>query len=198
MHSPFQITPQHLNRIKIRALTWPFQNSPFLSFEPFLGGFTGMFWVIVMLHNLHPLQLQFSDRWSYIFLKYPLIQWRIHSGFYDSELARPCCSKAAPNHDISTPMLQMLSLVCATHVFCYWAQTIQLWIHLFKAHCSRSPGLCLGVLWQTLVLPWCFFWQQGFPCTPCMQTKLVQSLSYGRPETIYMRHATSSILNTTI
>ncbi|KAI3353126.1 hypothetical protein L3Q82_019253, partial [Scortum barcoo] len=38
--SPFQVTPQHLNGIKIRALTGPFQDSPLLSFQPVLGGFT--------------------------------------------------------------------------------------------------------------------------------------------------------------
>lgn len=51
--------PQHLKRIKIRALTGPFQNSPFRSFQQFFGGFTGMFWVIVMLHGPHPLQSNF-------------------------------------------------------------------------------------------------------------------------------------------
>ncbi|KAI3358764.1 hypothetical protein L3Q82_014727, partial [Scortum barcoo] len=37
----FKVTPQHLNGIKIRALTGPFQDSPLLSFQPVLGGFTG-------------------------------------------------------------------------------------------------------------------------------------------------------------
>ena len=41
MYSPFQVTSQHLNGIKIWALTRPFQDSPFLGFQPVSGGFTG-------------------------------------------------------------------------------------------------------------------------------------------------------------
>lgn len=50
MYSPFQVTPQHVNGIKVQALTWPLQNFMCLSFKPVLGGFAGMLWVIVMLH----------------------------------------------------------------------------------------------------------------------------------------------------
>lgn len=46
---------------------------------------------------------KFLDRWP--LLQHPLIQWRIYSRSYDGEQARPCCSKAAPNHDIPTPVL---------------------------------------------------------------------------------------------
>ena len=34
-----------------------------------------------------PLQVQILDRWCQIFLKHPLIQCRIHSGFYDGGFA---------------------------------------------------------------------------------------------------------------
>lgn len=114
MHNLFQMTLQHLNRMQIWALTWPFQNSSFFTFQPVLGEFIGMFWVIVMLQGL--VLLTFFDRWSHMFLKHLLIQCRIHSGFNDGELARSYCSKASPNHDTFTSMLhswfEVLLLKC--------------------------------------------------------------------------------------
>lgn len=35
--SPLQVTPQHHNWVKIRTLTWPFQNIHFLLFQTFFG-----------------------------------------------------------------------------------------------------------------------------------------------------------------
>ena len=135
-----------------------------------------MFWVIVIL----PGPPQFLDRWSH---SQPLIQWRIHSEFYDGELVRPCCSKAAPNHDTSTTMLhswyQGLVLKC-----CNWFVTNMFSVTVpkkinFGFICPKRTVPEVLVFRQTLVMPWCFFiWQQRFlPCTPHMRIKLVQPLS---------------------
>lgn len=90
---PFQVSPQHLNEIQIWALTRPFQYSPFC-FKPVLGGFTGMFCVIVLLQDPVPLQLNFFYK----------LQPLIHSRIHDGEQARSCCNKITPNQDTSTSM----------------------------------------------------------------------------------------------
>jgi len=85
--------PRHClpNLLSLWALTELFQNPVFLfPLEKFLGGFTGMFLLIVMLHGPPLLQLQVLDRWAHIFLKQPLKWWRIHVGFSDGELTGPC------------------------------------------------------------------------------------------------------------
>ena len=74
MHDPFQITPHSLNRIKILALTWQFQNSALLSFDPFPGAFTVIFGSLSCCMVHIPFSFNFFDRWSQIFLKHPLVQ----------------------------------------------------------------------------------------------------------------------------
>lgn len=99
----FKSANQHLNRIKIFDLVISIF---FFFFAPFLTGL--MFWLIVMLQGpqLH--------RESHIFLHIYLLELsRIHSGFCDGELARPCCSKETPNHS----RYEVLVLKC-----CLWSK----------------------------------------------------------------------------
>lgn len=100
MHCLFQITPRQLNRIKSLAFTWPFLNSPFLSFDTFFCEFTGMSLSRCMV------QIHFClSFWTDDLISFSSTLWSIHKAFYDGEPDRSSCSKTVPNHDISTPML---------------------------------------------------------------------------------------------
>ena len=147
-------SPQELLKgIQIWALTRIFQNPPFLPFEPFLGGFTCMFGIIILLEG-PLLQLQLFDRWSQILLKHSLVWNRIHSRLYNYRLPRPWGSKAAPNHNISTTMLyswyEVLLIKCCLwfftkHSLCYCVQTALSLTWLSVTHCSRNPDPCLDI-----------------------------------------------------
>lgn len=104
--------PQHLKRIKIQALTRPFQ-----SLVDLLECFGSLSCCIVHIRG-H--QFQFLDRWSHIFLKHPQNPlWSLYHLNY-GELARPCCSRAAPNHDISSPTLHSWNeVVVLTCFLCF-------------------------------------------------------------------------------
>lgn len=60
--------------------------------------------------HVHCRVARFTFSWGlsfkhYIIIKRPLMQWRIHSRFYDSELPRPWCSKSHPNFNLSSTIM---------------------------------------------------------------------------------------------
>lgn len=80
--------------------------------------------------------------------------WRIYSGLCDGQPPRLGCREAAPNHNITTTILHswyrdLLAKWCVWQ----WGQITLSLPHQSKAHCSRGPGLCIGVHVQTVVLP---------------------------------------------
>lgn len=132
MHCPFQINPQHLSRIKIWALT-SILHSQTLHF-------------FLLCHSLKDLLKCFGS----------LSRCIVHIGFslnFSQFLQAPSDTvKFSP----CTPPLE-IKLVLSLSNNSTLDSTIE-----SKAQCSRSPGLCLGVLLQTLVLP-CFY---AFPSAP--------------------------------
>lgn len=64
-----EVMSQHLNQFEVRTLTGPLQKAYFLLLKPLLLIYFFMLWVIVLLHHPSSAELQFMDRWSYIFLQ---------------------------------------------------------------------------------------------------------------------------------
>lgn len=158
MHSLFHITPQHLSRIPIWALTF----GPFKSFIDRFTMFSECF-ASLSCCMVHP---HFSfNVWidgftiNHIVLKHPLIRWRIHSGFCGRVswpcpaaakavfgLRQTCCRFLCPNNSILD--LSVQSMFQKSFSLSRWS--------------LANFGLALMVFVG-------FFLQEGFlPYTPCL------------------------------
>lgn len=145
------------------TLTHPFPDSPVLSFQPVLGGLTGMFWTIVTHQGPALLQTWFFlaggvvYRFSPMFHKSPLIHSRIHYRFYAAHLIKSS-NKASPRHDASSQHRRTL----------------------FQKSWSSSPGQAgLRVSASLSLLPWdtaTLVIQESTPTATVQQTPAAGSL----------------------
>ena len=88
------------DKIQIRTHRRPLQNNPMFCCYPFLGAFSCVFWVIILLEDPWPAtETELSDTGQYVSLQNTLIVLRFHCALH--RFKAPCarCSKAAPNHN---------------------------------------------------------------------------------------------------
>lgn len=99
MNYPFKITPQHLNWILIRVLTWPLRN---LYFVFFLKPFS---WIIVVLHDPRVSEFDGTNPWPDFLLQDFPTDCRIHCSICHGALSWFLGTKAAPDQYTATTTL---------------------------------------------------------------------------------------------
>lgn len=80
------------------------------------SAFWSGFWVSVILGDLWPLVMQFSDTGQYVALQHSLLINRFHDAVHTGKESSNISSKATPKHHPPPPCLNWLCIICPQYV----------------------------------------------------------------------------------